>query len=122
MGPAEAAAFEDHYFADDAAFAELKEAEDGLIADYLDARLSLPDRKLFESRYLRVPELKQKLDAARVARRPVSQFSFRPAWAAAAAALLLVAAGGVWYSRQERQSPPVLTARSGGPGEIAPLD
>ena len=122
LEPAEAAAFEDRYFADDAVFAELKDAEDRLIADFLAGRLSPRDQKLFEARYLRVPELRLKLDAARAGSKPAARRQFGLAWAAAAAALLVVAAGAIWYSRDAGQPGPVLIARSEGSTGITPLD
>ncbi len=122
LEPAEAAAFEDRYFADDAVFAELKDAEDRLIADFLAGRLSPRDQKLFEARYLRVPELRQKLDAARAGSKPAARRQFGLAWAAAAATLLVVAAGAIWYSRDAGQPGPVLIARSEGSTGITPLD
>jgi anti-sigma factor RsiW len=121
LDPAEAAAFEDRYFGDDAVFAELKVTENRLIADFLDGRLPPQERKLFEARYLRVPELKRRLDEVSAGRRPVARFQFRPLWMAAAAALVLVTAGAVWYSQQPGAPSSVLTARSVSPAEVQPL-
>jgi hypothetical protein len=118
LNPAEAAAFEDRYFADDALFAELKMAENRLIADFLDGRLPPQDQKLFEARYLRIPELKRRLDDVRASRRPATRLHFRLAWAAVA--LVLVTAGTVWYWQQPRNASPILTARSGVSGEVKP--
>jgi hypothetical protein len=118
LSPAEATAFEDRYFADDALFAELKVAENRLIADFLDGRLSPQERKLFEARYLRIPELKLRLDAVRAQRRPAARLQFRFAWVAAA--LVLVTTGTVWYWQHPRMASPIPSARSGVSGEVQP--
>jgi hypothetical protein len=118
LEPAEAAAFEDRYFRDDAAFAQLKATEDRLIADFLDGRLTPQERKLFEARYLRIPELKRKLDEVRARRRVAPRIGFRLAWGAAAFALVLVTAGFLWYWQQRRQVSPILTAHTNIPGEV----
>ena len=118
LNPAEAAAFEDRYFADDALFAELKVAENRLITDFLDERLSPQERKLFEARYLRTPELKLRLDEVRARRRPPARLQFRFAWVAAA--LVLVTTGTVWYWQHPREASPLLTAPSGVAGEVRP--
>ncbi|MEO8660264.1 MAG: hypothetical protein ABI693_17480 [Bryobacteraceae bacterium] len=113
LEPAAAAAFEDKYFADDLLFAELQRTEERLITHYLEGRLSSGDRKLFEARYLRIPELREKLEQVRALHKPRSWTHYRLVWAAAAAALVLVTASTLLYWTQK--SPTVLTAQNRPP-------
>jgi hypothetical protein len=95
MAEHDAAEIEERYFTDKAFFRELLAVEDSLIGDYLEDRLSLADKKLFEARYLAVPLLQQKLAAAselrglRKARKPLF-WGWRQFATAAAVALIAV--------------------------------
>jgi hypothetical protein len=97
-----ASALEEEYFVNRAVLLRLQSEERALIADYLDGRLRSEEKKSFESRYLKMPELQRKVNEAR------SQHSaFRPAakpWtrmmhpvaAGAAFAMVLCLGIGVW--------------------------
>jgi hypothetical protein len=106
----EATAIEEKYFADRSFFQYLREKEEELIAEYLDGRLSASEKSLFEARYLRIPQLKQKLREVQQ-RRQVQETSagWRPL--ALAGALSLVVAFSVWVYVGRRTSEPVEVAQ-----------
>jgi hypothetical protein len=58
----EADLLEDRYFTDAACYRQVRRIEESLIADYLNGRLSEGDRELFDARYRKVPELRQRLE------------------------------------------------------------
>jgi hypothetical protein len=61
----EALALEERYLADRAFFLWIKEIESGLIRDYLDGRCAPVEIPLFEERYLRVADLRARLEEVR---------------------------------------------------------
>lgn len=65
----ERAALEDSFLDDAQIFEQIEDAENDLVDDYVGARLDAPERKLFESYYLALPENRAKVEAARILRR-----------------------------------------------------
>src|ERR1035438_9155246 len=61
----EARAIEERYFGDRAFFLWVRAIEVGLIEDYLDGKLSPAHVQRFESRYLQVADLRQRLEEVR---------------------------------------------------------
>lgn len=61
LGPIEQARVEEQYFHDDECFAQLLEAEDQLIEDYLQNRLSVSEKLRFDTYYLDTLRKKQRL-------------------------------------------------------------
>jgi hypothetical protein len=121
----EATVLEEQYFSDPAFLAWIGAVEGELIADYLQGRLSRPEKVRFEGRYLEIPDLKKKVDAARrqlpVAARPAA----RSGWQLAAVAVLVAGCAiSAWFllrnhaSRQiaGRTNPPLLLAVHLAPG------
>lgn len=111
----EAQEIEDRYFLDRAFFLWIQSVEVGLIEDYLDGKLSRSNVKLFENRYLRVDDLRKKLDEVRrdhVGERP------EPAplrIILAVTALVLLVAGGaiLWrYLYEKKSGPPEQLAQA----------
>jgi hypothetical protein len=104
---------EEKYFIDRTFFLQVQAVEFALIESYFRGQLSPADRRLFEGRYLVVPELRKRLEEVRRRKgyampeapgpRTVSAFGWR--WATAAAAVLLIGAG-VWTYRGARPAPP----------------
>ncbi len=102
------------YFADEASLERMEAAEETLIEDYLENRLSPDSRNRFEQEFLSTPHRRTRLETIRAlmaaaarahpasgrggfvarTRRPVMW-----AMSAAAAALLLIAAGTWWVCR-----------------------
>lgn len=110
---------EEQYFVDDDLFGELLDAEEQLINDYVNGRLSAAVRERFESHFLTQPGRRRRVDLDRALCRAGARPEARPEpwwhsvlafWRAprlvAAAALLAIALGGVWagvrISRLER--------------------
>lgn len=98
----EASVLEEEYFVNRAVFLRIQSEERALIADYLDGRLRSEEKRSFESRYLKVPELQRKVDEARSQRsalRPTAKpwvGMMRPLAAGAAFAAVLCLGIGVW--------------------------
>ncbi len=65
MDAHEADALEEQYFTDRTVLLQLRAVETELIQDYLAGRLSPVERGLFEGRYLRIPELLQRVEEVR---------------------------------------------------------
>jgi hypothetical protein len=110
----EAVALEEKYFMDPSFFHSVQTVEQGLIEDYLDDRLPRSERRQFESRYLKVPALRQRLEEVRAQwtpSPPAPRVAGRWAWRAAfAAAVICVAGVAAWiYVHQHRARPPVMT-------------
>jgi hypothetical protein len=100
------ASLEDRYFTERACFLRIQEIETGLIADYLDGRLPAADHRLFEGKYLSVPELRKKVEEVRASRvvpplvrSTTRSFVWRPAFALGLALTLGVFG---WYLTQHR--------------------
>lgn len=92
-------ALEQRFFVDPEYLKRIRTIETALIEDFLQNRLPAGDRKLFEERYLAVPQLAHRVAEVRaeLVVRP-----HRPAWlrwSLAGAAAALVLAGGVGYLR-----------------------
>jgi len=132
----ERARLEEEYFADDALFEEIRVAETELIDSYVRRRLSDTERSRFEARYLAFPELRKRVDLARVlaekadsAGTPIGGRSVRwwqwspegrwwprPAMVAAMAAVaLLVVVVGAWWLAKTPTRPETTTARLEAP-------
>jgi hypothetical protein len=96
-----AAELEEEYFTSPTFLAQMKTVEDSLIGEYLDGRLHGSWLINFEQRYLRVPELIERLDAVRKTRhaniRPRSRINISYL---AAAAILIVACGALVWRQQ----------------------
>ena len=65
LAESETEKIEGRYFGDQAFFDQVAALEDLLIREYLDHLLSVTDVELFERKYLRVPELQEKVALAR---------------------------------------------------------
>jgi hypothetical protein len=97
-----ASALEEEYFVNRAVLLRLQSEERALIADYLDGRLRSEEKRPFESRYLKMPELQRKVNEARSqhsAFRPAAKpwtRMMRPVAAGAAFAMVLCLGIGVW--------------------------
>jgi hypothetical protein len=65
LGDSEAAALEEKYFTDREFFLRVRAIEAELIQHYLEDRLSPAARDLFENRYLRIPELRKRVEEVR---------------------------------------------------------
>ena len=120
LGELDAAGLEERYFTDPEFLRQMNDAEQTLIEDYLENRLSGLDRERFEGRYLEIPELTRRLGEVRAERARRR----RPALlrlALAAAALLAVGLGG--WSLWRHSSPLVQeTARTGAGVQLAALE
>src|SRR5215472_7620670 len=77
---AEATKLEVGYFTDPSVLDWIQAVESTLIEDYLAGRLSPEDRRLFESRYLEVPALKQRLAEVRNQREIALSSPDRSSW------------------------------------------
>jgi len=62
----EASELEANYFTDPDCLRRVQDIEADLIRDYFKDRLSRADRQRFEERYLKIPELRQRLDEVRI--------------------------------------------------------
>jgi hypothetical protein len=103
LDEAGAAALEERYVADPALLGQIGAAEEGLIDDFLDDRLSAADRGRFEAHYLASPVHRDRVAIARAwrerltireAARPATTRATTPAfwgWMLAAAAMVLLA-------------------------------
>jgi hypothetical protein len=100
-----AAKLEQEYFTKPAFLAQMKTVEDALIGEYLDGRLRGSWRLSFEQRYLRVPELLERLDAVRNARQANSRQRSGEKFSYLGAAALLIVACGALVWRQLHISP-----------------
>lgn len=104
----EASALEEEYFVNRAVFLKIQSEETALIADYLDGNLQPKEKQSFEQRYLEVPALRSKVEAARrehaSVRRNVRP-TFSLAWRlGAAAALVTVVLLGIWIYQARLKS------------------
>lgn len=109
----EASALEEEYFVNRAVFLKIQSEETALIADYLDGNLQPKEKQSFAQRYLEVPALRSKVEAARREHASVRQNvrpTFSLAWRlGAAAALVTVVLLGIWiyqarFKRQQTSS------------------
>ena len=112
----EAAALEEKYFMDRSFFLQVQGIEQQLIEEYLGNRLPSDQREQFESRYLQVPALRQRLaevreEMARSVSTPRSESAW--AWRVAFAACLLLAVGTIaWiYVHHHRGASAVIEAK-----------
>ena len=119
----EAGGIEERYFTDRSFFRRMQEAEFALIQDYLEGRLMPSDSRLFELRYLNVPDLKRKLEEVRLKLSPAraSPMASRPVWyrPALAACLIGTVALGVWVYRYPKPAQVAQVARV-GPSRLLP--
>jgi hypothetical protein len=100
----EAQEIEDRYFRDRAFFLWVQSVEVGLIEDYLDGKLSRANVKCFEGRYLRVEDLRKKVDevqAIHVGR--AVEPALRKAIFAVAAVALVITSAIVWRYLYEKK-------------------
>lgn len=109
----EATALEEKYFMDRSFFLRVRAVEQGLIEDYLENRLPRSEREQFESRYLKVPALQQRLEEVRAqwarslpASKPATGWAWRIAFAAC---LICVVGAVVWVYVHQRRTPSVAT-------------
>ncbi len=109
-----AATIEEQYFVDRSFFRRMQEVERALIEDYLDGHLAPHEVMMFESRYLRVPALKQIVDEVKQRRAAVADrigHRRQTLWFALAGALMC-AVVCVWiYRNQPRPSQVATGAR-----------
>src|ERR1035441_2528989 len=106
LDESKSAAVEQKYFTDRAFFLFTRAEETRLIEDYLAARLSPPETRQFEERYLSVPELRAMVEEIRQ-QREVLRAPSRPVlrrWLAAAA-MVLICAGGVIFLQRRGPAP-----------------
>lgn len=103
---AEAVALEEKYFMDRSFFLRVQAIEQRLIEEYLENRLPRSERRQFESRYLKIPALRQRLEEVRAewaVSRPAPKSASWWAWRAAFAACVIGAVGIAWiYVHQHR--------------------
>ena len=125
----EAGALEEAYFGDPELLARVRGAEDDLLDDYAAERLTGPDRRAFEARYLGPPPLRRRVEAARALRLHPLRAEATPPRAtvgrrialvplALAAAVLLAVIALTWARWGAGQRPgasPVPEARLGPP-------
>jgi hypothetical protein len=104
----EASVLEEQYFSDPAFLEWIGKVERELIADYLQGRLSGPEIAQFEARYLEIPDLKKKVDAAR-GRLPDSLHpSTQIGWQFALAAVLVAGCAiSAWFLLRDHSSPQI---------------
>src|SRR5215831_16907014 len=111
----EAAALEEEYFLNRDFLLKIQAAETALIADYLDGILPRAEKQHFESRYLRVPLLQQKIEEIRQQRRmrkTVAPQSIWRGWRAAfALTSVLVLVFGI-FAYRSHMATPELAARN----------
>jgi len=96
----QADALEAEYFADRAVFLRTRSVETSMIVEYLEGTLSPFEKRLFEGRYLKVPELQRRVQEVKHLREnqfPATRPWFSTVWRPAlAAALALVIGIGMW--------------------------
>jgi hypothetical protein len=123
---AEAVKLEERYFADPSALRSLHSVENALIEDYFENRLSSKDKQLFESRYLEVPALKQKVEEVRIQRELAAPNGKRANWFSlpfvAAAMVLCIVGLGSWFYWSQRGAQPAVVARAPLPSPVAALN
>lgn len=114
-----AASIEERYFTDRGFFLFVKTVETALIEDYLAGRLPDSLRSRFEQRYLRVPELRSRLEEIRNRRSvaPAQAFSAHQARFLMAAAILLFCVGGavLWFYFDHSRLIPLSTPKGPRP-------
>lgn len=104
---AEAVALEEKYFMDRSFFLRVQAVEKGLIEEYLENRLPKSERQQFESRYLKIPALRQRLEEVRAewaVSRPAPKSASWWAWRAAFAACVIGAVGIAWIYVHEHRA------------------
>lgn len=94
----QADAVESEYFADRTAFVRIRSAETRLIMEYLEDSLSASDKRQFESRYLRVPEMRRRVEEVKRATQPsATRPWFKPIWRPVLASAVVIFMGvGIW--------------------------
>lgn len=121
----ETSMLEERYFADRPFFEWMGTVEGELIADYLNGRLSKAEMAQFEGRYLKLPDLRKKVDALRVRPPEPLHPSRGIRWRFAMAAILAVGCViSAWFLLRnsaaprvaEKTSPPIVLAVHLTPG------
>src|SRR5579864_1802573 len=126
LSDADASALEEEYFVNRALFLKMQTEETALIADYLDGKLRPRKKQSFERRYLEVPALRSKVEAARrehaAARRHVLLKFSLPWRLGAAVATLLVVLLGIWIyqARLKNQQSFAVQPQPKSPPQIQP--
>jgi hypothetical protein len=104
----EASELEAGYFTDPDCLRRVHDIEDHLIEDYFKDRLPRSDRQRFESRYLKVPELRQRLDEIRITLGEKDRQPRFAVWQNLRMALICIGlfavVGGVWNYSHVRPS------------------
>jgi hypothetical protein len=96
LSPEEEERLEIEYLGDGDAFVRVQAAEDDLIDDYANGRLSADDEGRFRERFLDRPEMAERVAFARaLAATPARPLRSSPRWLAAAAALFLAVSCGL---------------------------
>lgn len=113
LGDQEAVALEEKYFMDRSFFLRVQSVEQWLIEDYLENRLSQSERQQFESRYLKIPALRKRLEEVRSqapslpAPKPENRWILRAAFATC---LICVVGASAWiYVHQHRAGSAAVT-------------
>jgi hypothetical protein len=101
-----AVALEEKYFVDREFFGRVRNIETELIEDYLENRLSPPEKRLFERRYLEIPNLRRRVEEVRQEfpkTRPAFRVPRSIVWrlSLAGVAFSLMFAGGLAYWRAQ---------------------
>lgn len=90
-----------------------------MIADYLDGNLPSAEKRYFEGRYLRIPQLQRKVDEVRRQRNVLRPATRPPVWTnwrvAFALASILLLGFGIWIYRSHLTKPAELAARNQPP-------
>lgn len=129
LGEDERAATEREYFQQAGELERLEDAEEELIEDYLEDRLSADEREPFEREYLASPLHRTRVDTIRQLQRRAQSLSrqrhasatwLRPRGLIAAAAALLVLAVGLWMAGRQRSEAPVSAGRTQSGGSAVP--
>jgi curli biogenesis system outer membrane secretion channel CsgG len=106
----EATALEEEYFVDRQSFHRLQTEEASLITDYLDGRLPKEQRNVFEGRYLRVPDLVDKVEEFRQQRKDRHPAVWLALWRRlgfAVTVFVLLVGLGIWVRHFVRKQPNV---------------
>jgi hypothetical protein len=113
---AEAVKLETRYFTDPSVLHWVQAVESTLIEDYFENRLSSKDKRLFESRYLEVPALRNRVEEVRRQHQLAKSGSVRAKWLnlrwVAAGILLCLIGLGAWFQWSTRRAQPALVARA----------
>lgn len=108
LSAGEASALEEEYFVNRAVFLKIQSEETALIADYLNGSLRPREKQSFEQRYLEIPALRSKVEAARREHAAVRR-SVRPKFSLTwqlsfAVALVLIVVLGFWIYQARPRS------------------